>query len=166
MGSVKDITVTGDNDPEIYPVEYYRHYMYCDKCGSFDIKAWIEPENHEQITYRGEWMEKLSWGFFASAVLSGVVGLICLAFTDAVDIAIKLFILMGISLLLGAGTMYLSVWITSKIKYPGVRCDECLTKYENGSPFFTDLDNNPLDYSMDSVPLPLNKTYWIRSAKD
>jgi hypothetical protein len=37
MGSVPDLYTTGDNDPEIEPVQYYRHYLYCDACGSFAL---------------------------------------------------------------------------------------------------------------------------------
>ncbi len=37
MGSVAHLYTTGDNDPEIEPVQYYRHYLYCDACGSFDL---------------------------------------------------------------------------------------------------------------------------------
>ena len=46
MGSVPDIYTTGDNDPEIEPVQYYRHYLYCDACGSFELDSWIVPDNH------------------------------------------------------------------------------------------------------------------------
>jgi hypothetical protein len=40
MGSVPHLYTTGDNDPEIEPVQYYRHYLYCDQCGSFDLTSW------------------------------------------------------------------------------------------------------------------------------
>jgi hypothetical protein len=40
MGSVSHLYTTGDNDPEIEPQQYYRHYMYCDACGSFDLNHW------------------------------------------------------------------------------------------------------------------------------
>ncbi len=45
MGSVPDLYTTGDNDPEIYPVQYYRHYLYCDACGSFELDPWMVPDN-------------------------------------------------------------------------------------------------------------------------
>lgn len=45
MGSVPHLYTTGDNDPEIEPVQYYRHYLYCDACGSFDLAAWMAPED-------------------------------------------------------------------------------------------------------------------------
>lgn len=38
MGCVTDITTTGDNDEPIFPESYYRHYLYCDQCGSFDLR--------------------------------------------------------------------------------------------------------------------------------
>ena len=40
MGSVRDLYTTGDNDPEIEPVQHYRYYLYCNECGSFDLTAW------------------------------------------------------------------------------------------------------------------------------
>lgn len=49
MGSVRDLYVTGDNDPEVFPEAYYRHYAYCDACGSFDLEPWTTPENHAEL---------------------------------------------------------------------------------------------------------------------
>jgi hypothetical protein len=40
MGSVAVLTTSGDNDPELEPVQSYRHYLYCDACGSFDLERW------------------------------------------------------------------------------------------------------------------------------
>jgi hypothetical protein len=45
MGSVRELYTTGDNDPEIEPVRYYRHYLYCDACGSFDLQPWQTPQD-------------------------------------------------------------------------------------------------------------------------
>lgn len=49
MGSVPDLYTTGDNDPEIEPSRYYRHYLYCDACGSFELDSWTTPDNLEAI---------------------------------------------------------------------------------------------------------------------
>ncbi len=49
MGSVPALYTTGDNDPEIYPARYYRHYLYCDACGSFALEPWVAPPHHEAI---------------------------------------------------------------------------------------------------------------------
>jgi hypothetical protein len=48
MGSVRDLYTTGDNDPEIEARQYYRHYLYCDACGSFDLTPWTSG-NLEKI---------------------------------------------------------------------------------------------------------------------
>lgn len=40
MGSVAVLTTSGDNDPELEPVQSYRHYLYCDACGSFSLESW------------------------------------------------------------------------------------------------------------------------------
>jgi hypothetical protein len=45
MGSVPHLYTTGDNDPEIEPVRYYRHYLYCDACGSFELESWTSGKN-------------------------------------------------------------------------------------------------------------------------
>lgn len=45
MGSVTDLYTTGDNDPQIEPRQYYRHYLYCDECGSFDLTSWEGAED-------------------------------------------------------------------------------------------------------------------------
>lgn len=43
MGSVRDLYTSGDNDPEIEPVRSFRHYLYCDACGSFELRPWQTP---------------------------------------------------------------------------------------------------------------------------
>lgn len=49
MGSVRDLYTTGDNDPEIGPEQYYRHYLYCDACGSFELAPWTVRGELEKI---------------------------------------------------------------------------------------------------------------------
>jgi hypothetical protein len=45
VGSVPILRTSGDNDPELEPVQSLRHYLYCDACGSFDLDPWeaVEP---------------------------------------------------------------------------------------------------------------------------
>jgi len=52
LGSVPDVYTTGDNDPELEPKSYYRHDLYCDACGSFDLEPWIAPDNHASLESR------------------------------------------------------------------------------------------------------------------
>jgi hypothetical protein len=40
MGSVAVLTTSGDNDSELEPVQSYRHYLYCDACGRFELEPW------------------------------------------------------------------------------------------------------------------------------
>lgn len=49
MGSVRDLYTTGDNDPEIVPEQYYRHYLYCDACGSFGLDPWTAGGDLEKV---------------------------------------------------------------------------------------------------------------------
>jgi hypothetical protein len=44
VGSVPILTTSGDNDPELEPVQSLRHYLYCDACGSFDLDPWEAVE--------------------------------------------------------------------------------------------------------------------------
>ncbi|MFT4566053.1 MAG: hypothetical protein ACI9FN_001006 [Saprospiraceae bacterium] len=169
MGSVKTLSITGDNDQEIHPTEYYRHYMYCDKCGSFDIKNWKEPDNHEQLAKKVERFEKIAYGFFTSAVLAAVIILLWfiieLIFADKIDISKSLFVILGVTVVMVLLSMFLSGVLSSKIKHLGVFCDQCSETYENGSVFFNELDSNPRNYTMDHVPRPVNTNYWVRSEK-
>jgi hypothetical protein len=52
MGSVPHLYTTSDNDPEIRPVQYYRHYLYCDGCGSFDLTYWDAGDARELVPER------------------------------------------------------------------------------------------------------------------
>lgn len=56
MGSVADLYTTGDDDPEIEPEQYQRHFLYCDACGSFKLDAWLAPDNHEEIERTRRWL--------------------------------------------------------------------------------------------------------------
>jgi hypothetical protein len=56
LGSVPDLYTTGDNDPEIEPRSYYRHYLYCDACGSFELAPWMKPDNHGQLERWRGWL--------------------------------------------------------------------------------------------------------------
>lgn len=48
MGSVAVLTTSGDNDRELEPVQSYRHYLYCDACGSFDFEPWEAADQSER----------------------------------------------------------------------------------------------------------------------
>lgn len=55
MGSVRHLYTTGDNDPEIHPESYARHYLYCDACGSFRLEPWTttaDPARRDRIRRR------------------------------------------------------------------------------------------------------------------
>lgn len=52
MGSIAVLTTSGDNDPELEPVQSYRHYLYCDACGSFDLEPWKTGERPENDAKR------------------------------------------------------------------------------------------------------------------
>ncbi len=59
MGSIAVLTTTGDNDPEIEPVQSYRHYLYCDACGSFELEPWERPGS-AAIRRRRRWLADLA----------------------------------------------------------------------------------------------------------
>ncbi|MCB9081666.1 MAG: hypothetical protein H6555_08150 [Lewinellaceae bacterium] len=166
MGSVTNLTTTGDSDPEIFPETYYRHYMYCDRCGSFDIKPWIEPENHVQLAKQQRRAENGMTAAFVSLVLAGAVVLFSILSTLFLAGAFILPEYEITWLVLSAILYYIfrsrAAVVEAKIQRLGVRCGSCQATYKNGSTFFTDLTLNPKNYAMEDVPLPLNATFWIR----
>ncbi|MCF8243830.1 MAG: hypothetical protein K9J37_02060 [Saprospiraceae bacterium] len=166
MGSVKSLTTTGDNDPELFPEEYYRHYMYCDDCGSFKIEPWIIPENHPQLTKLQGWIVNLG----AVSLVSVIISAVALAFWIISDLVLTGAFIFGSDMIIWLGLSLIALYLTktlgsavsSKIKHFGVRCGKCKKEYKNGSYFFTKLDYNPKHFTMADVPLPRNTTYWIR----
>lgn len=55
MGSVRDLYTTGDNDPQIETEQYYRHYLYCDACGSFELAPWTRGDRESGERKRHLW---------------------------------------------------------------------------------------------------------------
>lgn len=145
MGRVTEIRQTGDNDESIYPIRYYMHYLYCDQCGSFAIKHWIEPDNHLQIDKRKRRLTN-------AAIVVTLVGIV---FGLLIPLALIIFASL-LALILLARFLFVP-----KIHYKGAYCADCSTQYENGTPFFSSTEN-PRNYTMDDVPLPLNTNYQVR----
>jgi hypothetical protein len=118
MGSITNLTISGDNDDPIFPVKYYRHYMYCDVCGSFELKHWMYTYEDDQPQENDGLLKRV---------------------LDKAEAMMR-----------------------SKHASKGVRCEQCHTTYAYGSPFFVDFKANPRGFTMDDVPLPLYKVYWIK----
>ena len=146
MGSVTDITISGDNDEPIYPVRYKMHYMYCDHCGSFNLKSWMEPKNYLRLQRLKKYLERLS-------IFAFIIGLALILMKDDLFVFILAFFL-----ILFLGIIFI---ISRTIKNKGIYCEDCESTYENGSSFFVSLEENPRNYKMGDVPLPLYKTYRI-----
>ncbi len=150
MGSVTNLEVSGDNDPEIYQVKYFNHYLYCDDCGSFELKELIEPSNFKFL----EKIEK--WTFY----VIGAYILICI-FWMLVDFSLDWFLIF--SIVFGVlGALLFSWWVNSKITNNGVVCMSCEKHYSTDSIFFKSYEENPKNFTMSDVPKPLYKTYQIR----
>jgi hypothetical protein len=148
MGRVTEIRTSGDNDPPIHPVRYEMHYLYCDECGSFDLRTWVEPDNHEVLEERVKLLGRLAAG------LAGLTGfLTILVFLDAIP-----YIIVGAIVVIGL--LIVRSRIKAKIKEPGLYCNDCHTKYLYGTPFFSS-EENPKGYTMEEVPRPLNMNYQI-----
>ena len=171
MGCVTDLTTTGDNDEEIDPVDYYRHYMYCDKCGSFKIQQWLEPENHLDLFKTQERLGKASTFFLSATIFFFIMGCIVgapdlfsggLIAGEVLDFILTVLLFSGPTLIFFFVLMRQEDVVGSKIHNRGVRCGQCGEEYETGNPFFDGHDQNPRNYSMEDVPLPRNTTYWIR----
>ena len=152
MGSVTDLTTTGDNDPEIFPVRYYRHYLYCDACGSFELDSWITPGNWK-------WIETTRRRLGIAALIAlplAVVGagLASAPFPPGLVLLAGLIVIVGLLVVRGV--------LGSRIEYVGMRCRQCDATYRNGSPFFTDLDANPRNLTVADVPRPLGSSPYSR----
>lgn len=150
MASVTDLVTSGDNEEPIFPVRYYRHYMYCDTCGSFEIEPWTEPDNHRQLLKMSQRLNRLAgFAIFATivSVVVAVLGMpLCLA----------------PSLIALVGSVGVAAYLQSRVRDYGVRCKTCGTMYAFGSAFFTDPEANPRNYTMQDVPRPLYNVYQLR----
>ena len=146
MGSVPHLYTTGDNDPEIEPVQYYRHYLYCDDCGSFDLGTWFTPDNHEALTRAGRWL--------------GLAALVAAAAT--VVAWLMLGPLAAAGGIVVVGLLVARSALASKVERAGMRCRECGATYAGGTPFFTDLDANPRNLTLEDVPRPLGVSHFER----
>ncbi len=165
MGSVKELNYTGDNDPEIYPQQYYRHYLYCDNCGSFKISSWIEPKNHASYTKIAEKLDSvisvMAYILLYGAIIIIFFGLIGFIFSGSLDIGyilLLLIIIVGLPLFI---LFSIQNYFASKVKDFGVKCDKCGEKYENGSEFLTNLESNPKGFNESSLPKPRHNGYWV-----
>lgn len=148
MGRVTEIRTSGDNDTPIRPVRYEMHYLYCDQCGSFDLQTWVEPENHEMLENRVKQFGQIAAG------LGGLIALYTIfVFLDAIPVVFIGTIVVIVLLIIRAR-------IKSKIKERGVSCKACNSKYEFGSSFFSS-EENPKNFTMEEVPLPLNSNYQM-----
>ncbi|MCP9767894.1 hypothetical protein EGI22_08215 [Lacihabitans sp. LS3-19] len=165
MGNVKHLTATGDNDADIYPRKYFRHYMYCDRCGSFDLKLWVEPENHETLAKRREKFDRIAgfcfWAFVFFIAITVIWALLYYLMSNGIEFQI-LTIFIAVFFLTGFVIFFsLAKRNGDKIKYLGVECAQCTEKYKYGSIFFDALDRNLFKYTIKDVPLPLSRNYWI-----
>jgi len=71
MGSVPDVYTTGDNDPQIEPESYFRHYLYCDACGSFDLRTWTEVPKIPGQEGQRKWLGIIAAGSLIVAATAG-----------------------------------------------------------------------------------------------
>jgi hypothetical protein len=105
MGSVRDLYTTGDNDPEIEPVQSYRHYLYCDGCGSFDLQSW--QARHDEARERKR--RTLARVALLSSLLVMVSGWRALGLVPSLPVLAYLPV--GIALLLVVrGSLLWSLW--------------------------------------------------------
>ncbi|MBK6390071.1 MAG: hypothetical protein KA109_15900 [Saprospiraceae bacterium] len=166
MGSVKEITMTGDNDPQIEPEEYTRHYMYCDQCGSFNLQTWLRPGNHGKDAARIQKIEKISDLAFKSTLIALIVVVLLIVFklimTGQFTISFWANSWLMVSLIVVLISNSIAQNLEKKIGSLGLRCGDCHATYAHKSKFFTDLDANPMNKTILLVPKPRNKVYWIK----
>jgi len=152
MGSVPDLYTTGDNDAEIEPDSYYRHYLYCDECGSFDLDSWIAPDNHEAL--------EASRRRLRNVALLAILAMVLVARLATELFSPSLVLIPGSVLI--AGLLIARSALGWKIKSVGHRCAECNATYAYGTQFFTDLNANPRNLTVADVPKPLGVSPFLR----
>ena len=153
MGSVRDLYTTGDNDPEIEPVQYYRHYLYCDACGSFELDPWTAPGEVERVERKRHRL--------AMAALGSLLAIPILWLADVGDVLPPWLMLVGGALLI-VGFLAARGLVDSSGVYLGLRCRRCEATYGYGTPFFSDLDANPRHLAVADVPRPLGSSPFQR----
>lgn len=152
MGSVPVLTTSGDNDLEIVPGRYYRHYLYCDACGSFELDPWITPGNWKSI-------EKTRRLLGMAALIS--LPMVAVGAWFASEFYPPLLVLLA-GLIVIVGLLVVREVLGSRIEAAGMRCRQCDSAYGNGSPFFTDRDANPRHLTVADVPRPLGSSPYTR----
>lgn len=153
MGFAARLTTTGDNDPEISPIQYYRHYAYCDACASFRLKRWTEPADHVRL----EWLSRR----LRSSAWLGLVAIVVLPFAPG---------LWPLVLLLVVVPWALSATIGRRIREPGLLCADCGATYEWRSAFFANRKANPRSIEAGAIPPDIwsdsdgisHSAYWER----
>lgn len=153
MGSVADAYTTGDNDPEIEPESYHRHYLYCDGCGSFDLEYW-KFAGDAAVRAPGRWLDKVAIIVVPIMVVDAALTLLGAAgwVRWMVWTAMTLFVV---------GRLLIEV-TSSHGRLAGMRCRQCMATYAYGSAFFTDLDANPRQLKVGDVPRPLGRSPFLR----
>lgn len=165
MGCVTEQAVTGDNDPEVDQVRYYRHYLYCDACGSFDLKARLTP-NHAIISGAVKWLDRVVTVliFLAYFLAALQVAYILIALFDGeFSFGPIIWVLVPVAVVL-IGVTFVSTLLEGKVEMLGVRCQTCGKEYDQASSFFTDFQANPHNLSVEDIPRPTSQTYWVRGA--
>ena len=115
MGSVAHLYTSGDNDAEIVPVQYYRHYLYCDACGSFELESWRAPD--DRATPDSQALAKRRQRLGKAALFSALLALVAgwLAVGLAPSPAVLVLLPAGVSLaLVGQGFILRTLWGSSE----------------------------------------------------
>ena len=135
MGFAARLTTTGDNDPETTPVQYYRHYAYCDTCASFRLKMWMEPSNYVRLTELSRRFRNLAWVALAAIVV--------VPFLRGLWPLVWLLVVVPWAI---------SASIGRRIRQRGLLCVDCGATYEQGSAFFADRKANPRNIQAGAIP--------------
>lgn len=155
MGSVPDLYTTGDNDPEIDPVRYYRHYLYCDACGAFELDSWLAPDNHEAL-------ERTRQRLARAALLALPVAAVAAWLANVLSFLVSYVLVLLTGLIVAVGLLVARAVLGSKIELVGLSCRRCHATYRHGTPFFSDLDANPRHLTVADVPRPLGSSTFLR----
>ena len=155
MGSVTESTVTGDNDPDIYPREYTRRYFYCNQCGSFKLK-FISLVKQAPPPQNTSWPVTL---LSCSVVLALLFCIFWVVFDLILDM-VHWGYLVPIWFVVSVYGLYrYDTPSAKKPKGDGLHCENCHQEYLFGSAFFTK-KTNPKRFTVDDIPPASEQPYW------
>ncbi len=151
MGSVTKVVTIEDGEGPSGASQYEMHYLYCNNCGSFELKNWKDPENYVELEKFQRWNVILIY-LAAFSTLAGIIRFIAAGAMWWLSVSFLILLML----------IALQRYLSAQVKEKGLRCDNCDTTYEYDSAFFKHLTDNPRNLSLVDSDIPESFTYKIQ----